>query len=151
MIWYFIAALAILFLLNCIWISLKWRFYSRNDWMFPQIDNLRRYNALLRVWPTDNGFFSLMFSSFRHCLSAAASALLIWFVNKGWLNTFLLALNALYACTVFLRYRVRNRDYKTAGPASQELLKRVRSACLSVFAFSVVCYLILIFVYAQRP
>lgn len=133
-----------------IFISRMWGKYA-GDPLGLGIRILRSYNALNRVWPTDDGFSSLKFSALRHTGVAIASSALVWFLDAGILNKVLLVANAIYACLVYLRYRARTDDYKAADLSSQNMLLPVKNACFSVLVLSVLDWVVLQLVYGFRP
>lgn len=146
---YIVAAAVVAFLVCSGFIGSKWRYYANG---YPsQITSLRRFNAFARVWPCDDGFASLKWSAARHTFITIAFSFLVWYVNIRWINSTLLTLCALYALSTVSRYRVRLRDYKDAGDASQRMLRPVKSACFSVVIMSWADYLILMVCYALRP
>ena len=150
MFWIFVLIFLALFVACWVFISRLWGQYTA-DPLGLGLQSLFSYNALSRVWPTDGGFLSLKFSALRHTVAGIVSAALIWFADVGILNTVLLAANAVYSCLVYLRYRARADDYKTAGLASQRMLLPVKRACLSVLLLSVLDWAVLSFAYGFRP
>lgn len=137
------------FLICTIYIRSKWKKYANN--MFG-VQLLRQYNVLSRVWPSDDGFASLIFSALRHTLVPLVSAVLIWLVNITVLNKILMALVALYSLSIYYpRHVARRADYKSASELCQKILKPVKSACFSVIICAIVNYLILICCYGFRP
>lgn len=134
---------ALSFTLCVIYIKCKWKIYV-NDVIFRKIDLLRRYNILSGVWPCDDGFMSLIFSAFRHTIIPIVFSLIIWFSDSNILHSALLFISLLYAISIIPRYKVRKRDYISAGEASRELLKPVKSACFSIIVCAFLNYFILL-------
>ena len=144
----------ILFILSfticTLYIHSKWKVCSEGINGLRLIDNIRIYNALSRVWPCDDGFMSLIFSAFRHTLIPVAFAFLIWFVNNNKLNSIILFISLIYAISIIPRYKERRRDFITAGEASREMLKPLKSACFSVIICAFTNYFILLLCYGLR-
>ena len=138
------------FFVCALFISLKWRYYKSGE-VFREIDNLRRYNILSRIWPCDDGFWSLKWGAARHTVFTIACSALIWHVNISWLNTVITTVSLLYALSSAYRHRVRIRDFRTAGDESKPMLTPVKSACFSVVILAWIDYIILMICYAFRP
>lgn len=155
----FIGIYLILLALSFFYINAKWKYYVADD-VFPEINMLISSNRLYRVWPTDYRFFSLKFSVLRHTAASLLSAIAIWFVDLNLLNTALLTLNALYACTALLRYIPRRQTYNSCKEAagagdisdiSVAIFTPVKNACLVSCIASIANYVLLLAVYAARP
>ena len=114
------------------------------DVIFRKIDQLRHYNILSGVWPCDDGFMSLIFSAFRHTIVPIVFSLIIWFSDSDILDSILLFITLLYAFSIIQRYKMRKEDYMSAGEASRELLKPVKSACFSIIVCAFSNYFILL-------
>lgn len=145
---YICAAAVVAFLVCSGFIGSKWRYYIVG--IMPRIRMLRSYNILSRVWPCDDGFWSLKWSAARHTIVTIGFSALVWYVNVGWLNSILTTVCILYAMLTVSRYRVRLRDYKYAEEA-RSMLAPVKAACFSVVVLSWIDYLILMVCYALRP
>lgn len=141
----------IAFIVCFLFIDRKWKFYISDYIFISELQSLRSYNVLSRVWPTDDKFVSLKASAFRHTLISLICSALIWFVNSRLLNRLSLVLTLFYAISMFPRYNMRKRDYETAGEASQTLLKPIKSACFSVIVCALTNYIISFLAYGFRP
>ena len=141
----------VIFIICCLFISSKWKFYAKEEVLFSKIELLRQYNRLSMVWPVDNKFFSLKASAFRHTIIPLIFSAIIWFVNIRLLSTILLSLALLYCLSILPRHNVRKRDYEFAGENSQELLKPVKAACFSIIVCAFANYIILFLSYGFRP
>ena len=148
----FITALLFIlsFIICTIFIRSKWKVCVKGWKGLRPIDMLRHYNILSRIWPCDDGFMSLIFSALRHTLIPLIFAFVIWFVNNDGLNSFLLFATLIYAVSIIPRHSERRKDFLTAGEASQEILKPVKSACFSVILCAFANYLILLLCYFLR-
>ena len=138
------------FIICTIFIRSKWKFYAAGLKGLRPIDLLRTYNILSQAWPCDDGFMSLIFSALRHTLIPIIFAFLIWFINSDWLNSLLLFASLIYALSIIPRYKERKKDFISAGEASQDMLKPIKSACFSVILCAFVNYLILLLCYCLR-
>lgn len=149
--WIIIVAFAAGLVITCFLIGFAWKFYDDKDWAFPKIKMLREYNALSRVWPTDQRFMSLHFSVFRHFLAGVVSTLLFWNVQNKIALYFILLLNLLYAFIKIPIYLARRRDYLTSGENCRELLPPIKRACFATNVYAFYVYIILIAAYYVRP
>jgi hypothetical protein len=112
--WWIVLAVSIIVGFAC-WVALskKWLTATDNNSFF----NLKLIEMLLVFHPilpgAHPGFMDLKWTIVRHGFVASASAVLIWFVDIGFLEILVVSLNLLYAIMAANRYRNRKEEFAT--------------------------------------